>query len=112
MKKSILIGLLVVLAILFVPTPQRPIECGGGSVIWNKETPPENAEYMNRIMRETSDYEILESYKPNSLKTYWSESGGRILMCNAYEGYGGFVITFNEDSPMVQIMSLGTFGVE
>ncbi len=80
-KMPILLGLLFVLAVLFVPTPQRPAYCGGGSVIWSWQKPPVNADYIEDLIRANQ----TNPYKRTN--RFWGlEDNGQVTLCETSGG--------------------------
>ncbi len=108
MQKPILIGLLLVLGVLFIPTPQRPQDCGGGSALWNSHEAPKNAKYMKQIAIETVDPTSRAYADIKQDSVYWDGMpNDPISLCA-----GETVFRFNGDTPNTFIRYSYSTGVE
>lgn len=104
-KKVIFIGLLIVLGILFVPTPQRPIECGGGSVVWRTQSTLENANDMEKVILE--DLAKHNPEFPNSKNLYWDKlSDGKVIYCKTFYKNGVATWVFDRDRPNAMLVRM------
>lgn len=75
----ILLGLVFILAVLFMPTPQRPAYCGGGSVIWNWQKPPANADHIEALVKQQHAKQVKSNTRSVA---YWGrENTGEVVLC-------------------------------
>ncbi len=104
MQKPIFIGLVIIFAILFMPTPQRPYACGGGSVFWGWQKPPANADHIEELIRKNQTSQYIRSNR------YWSyEDNGQVTLCETINGTKAYW-RISSDRPDAVIVEAGSFG--
>lgn len=105
-QKPILIGLLVILAVIFVPTPQIPQACGGGgSIIWDAGVPARNASHMKNSILKIREKHTNSNAKFTKRKIYWLERGANsnVMLCAHVNGAWA-IFVFDKDSPQADLI--------